>query len=121
MIGERIRLLRREKGLSITKLASLAGISKSYLSYIERNIQKNPSLQVLSKIAITLDTTIEYLLGEQQEMYTTSYMKQDSNMIDEEWEVLFQKAIEQGMSKEDFMEIHDFVKYKNWMSSQKKV
>ncbi|MDL4841809.1 helix-turn-helix domain-containing protein [Aquibacillus rhizosphaerae] len=118
MIGERIRNTRRKKGYSITKLATLAGISKSYLSYIERDIQQNPSLQVLSKIADTLDTSIEYLLGEQHEQYT-SLPKQDPPIMDEEWELLFKKAIDQGMSKKDFLEIHDFIKYKNWMSSKK--
>ncbi|MDQ0858415.1 transcriptional regulator with XRE-family HTH domain [Bacillus sp. V2I10] len=42
MIGERIKYLRQQKGYS---LAELAGVFKSYLSYIERDIQKNPSMQ----------------------------------------------------------------------------
>ena len=44
MIGERIKQLRLEKGYSITELAEVSGVSKSYLSYIERNLQTNPSL-----------------------------------------------------------------------------
>ena len=51
MIGERIKNLREQKGYSITQLAELANISKSYLSQIERNVQKNPSIDFLMKLA----------------------------------------------------------------------
>jgi len=42
MIGERIKRLREKKGYSITELARLADISKSYLSQLERGMQCNP-------------------------------------------------------------------------------
>lgn len=112
MIGERIRQLRRKKRYSITELAKRAGVSKSYLSYIERDVQNNPSLQFLSKIAITLETSIEYLLGDSPN--STEYTEQ----LDGEWTMLLQKAIDDGMSKEDFREYRDFIHYKNWVNSQ---
>lgn len=42
MIGERIKRLRLQKGISLTELAEKAGVAKSYISSIERNLQKNP-------------------------------------------------------------------------------
>ncbi|WP_077618781.1 helix-turn-helix domain-containing protein [Bacillus sinesaloumensis] len=108
MISSRIKKLRKQKGLTITELAKRAGVSKSYLSYIERDVQKNPSLQFLNKIAKPLDTNIEYLLGADNPNQT-SYGE-----LDEEWTKLLKKAINDGMSKEDFRQIQDFIKFRNW-------
>lgn len=104
MVGERIKELRIKKGYSISELAKIAGVSKSYLSYIERNVQRNPSLQFLSKIAITLDTSIEYLLGDDSE----------EEHLDEEWVSLLRQAIEDGVSKDEFQKYLEFVKFKKW-------
>lgn len=107
MIGQRIKKLRERKGYSITELAGLADVSKSYLSYIERNLQNNPSLQFLTKVAAPLETTIEYLLGNQN----------SDEQLDEEWRMLIQHGIEEGMSKEDFSHFKDFVRFQKWKRS----
>jgi XRE family transcriptional regulator, master regulator for biofilm formation len=104
MIGQRIRKLRKMKGYSITELAELADVSKSYLSYIERNLQNNPSLQFLSKLAAPLNTTVEYLLGDSD----------PDGKLDEEWKTLIKNGIEEGMSKEDFRNFRDFVRFQKW-------
>lgn len=109
MIGERIKSLREKKGYSITKLADLAGVSKSYLSYIERNVQNNPSLQVLAKIAYHLDTNIEYLLGE--ELAPKVWV---DHVLDEEWQTLIRDAVDEGMSKGDFQALKDLIKSTKW-------
>ncbi|MFG6114713.1 helix-turn-helix domain-containing protein [Halobacillus sp. MO56] len=61
MIGERIRELREERGMSLSVLASRSGVSKSYISNIERGIQKNPSLIIMKKFADTLGVPLEDL------------------------------------------------------------
>lgn len=109
MIGERIKTLREQKGYSITKLADLAGVSKSYLSYIERNVQNNPSLQVLAKIAFHLDTNIEYLLGE--ELAPKVWVDE---VLDEEWHNIIRDAVDEGMSKGDFRALKDLVRSNKW-------
>ncbi|MFF2888909.1 helix-turn-helix domain-containing protein [Paenibacillus sp. NPDC057967] len=109
MIGERIKSLREQKGYSITKLADLAGVSKSYLSYIERNVQNNPSLQVLAKIAFHLDTNIEYLLGE--ELAPKVWVDE---VLDEEWHDIIRDAVDEGMSKGDFRALKDLVRSNKW-------
>lgn len=108
MIGSRIKELRKQKRLTITELAKRAGVSKSYLSYIERDVQKNPSLQFLTKISKPLDTSIEYLLGEEKNDITTN------EILDKEWTKLLMNAIDDGLSKEDFQEFQNFIKFKNW-------
>ncbi|WP_449622379.1 helix-turn-helix domain-containing protein [Robertmurraya sp. Marseille-Q9965] len=105
MVGERIKQLRTKKGYSISELAKIAGVSKSYLSYIERNVQRNPSLQFLTKIAETLETSMEYLLEEE--------------LLDEEWISLIKKAKDEGVTKEDFQQYLDFVRFKKWAEDRR--
>ncbi|MHA6485287.1 helix-turn-helix domain-containing protein [Paenibacillus sp. strain BS8-2] len=109
MIGERIKSLREKKGYSITKLADLAGVSKSYLSYIERNVQNNPSLQVLAKIAYHLDTNMEYLLGE--DIPPKVWVE---DLIDDEWHTILRDAVDEGMSSGDFRALKDLVRGQRW-------
>ena len=108
MIGERIKRLRKEKGYSISELAKLAAVSKSYLSQIERGLQTNPSLHFLRKIAKTLHTNIDYLLEKED-----SYQKSEFD-IDEEWKDLVQIAIRDGLSKEDFQSYCQYIRFENW-------
>jgi XRE family transcriptional regulator, master regulator for biofilm formation len=107
MIGLRIRSLREKKGYSISELAMRAGISKSYLSQIERNLQVNPSLHLLSKLARTLDATLDDLIGVEHEDIC------NNEQLDRDWEVLIKGAIEKGMSKEDFKELSDYIRFKH--------
>lgn len=62
-IGDGIRSRRKAKGLTLTELAQRCGISKGYLSQIERNEIDRPSGEVLYQIAFYLDTTVADLLG----------------------------------------------------------
>jgi transcriptional regulator with XRE-family HTH domain len=53
LIGNRITVLRKEKGLSQQKLAIDAGLERSHLTNIE-NGNKNISLSTLEKILLVL-------------------------------------------------------------------
>jgi XRE family transcriptional regulator, master regulator for biofilm formation len=110
MLGKTIRRLREDKGYTMSELAKHADVSKSYLSQIERSLQNNPSLQFLNKVASSLDTSIDYLLGVEVENFTE---------LDEEWKDLIRIAIREGMQKEDFLEYRNFIKYENWKSQHK--
>lgn len=62
-IGRRIAKRRRELGLRQTEVCEKAGISDKYLSCIER-AASIPSLEVIMKLALALDTTPnEFLTG----------------------------------------------------------
>lgn len=117
MIGERIRKLRKSKGYSLSELADKAGVSKSYLSYLERDLQTNPSLQFLQKISISLGTNIEYLLDGRSK---DKKMEQSRLVVDEEWKKLIQKAIREGMTKEDFINYRNYLQFQKWQSFNRK-
>ncbi|WP_054637251.1 helix-turn-helix domain-containing protein [Thalassobacillus sp. C254] len=104
MIGDRVKKYRLERNLSLTELAEKAGVAKSYLSAIERNIQTNPSIQFLDKISKQLNIPIDFLLKEE-----TEEMEQE---LDSEWMKLVQEAMESGVSKEEFKDFLEFNKWK---------
>lgn len=60
-IASRIRTLRRSRGISIEKLADLAGISAGYLSEVERALSEISGAK-LARLAEHLGTTADYLL-----------------------------------------------------------
>ena len=64
-LGDRIRLYRKEKGLSLTELATASGVSKGYLSSLENDPDdKRPSAQTLYAVATALGVAMSDLLGE---------------------------------------------------------
>jgi transcriptional regulator with XRE-family HTH domain len=56
-IGERLRLLRKERGISVRTLAARSSFSASFISQIE-NGQASPSIASLERIAEVLGTTL---------------------------------------------------------------
>lgn len=56
LVGAKIRLLRREKGLSQAELASMAGLQDTYLGGVERGT-RNISMETLEKIIQALGVT----------------------------------------------------------------
>lgn len=111
MIGKRIQQLRMEKGLSLSELAERAGVAKSYLSSIERDIQANPSIHFLEKIASVLQVDIQTLLRPKDQKHP------DRSDLDQEWLDLAHEAMMSGISKEQFRE---FLEFSKWRKSQMK-
>jgi XRE family transcriptional regulator, regulator of sulfur utilization len=65
-LGERIRMERLRRHLSLEDLSGQSGVSRSMLSDIEHG-RKVPSVLVLDHIATALGTSIARLLGEEKE------------------------------------------------------
>jgi len=61
LIGENIRTLRRDRGLSQEQLALRAEINASYMGQVERG-EKNPTIDVLGKISQALQIPLEKLV-----------------------------------------------------------
>lgn len=63
MIAKNINTLRKQKNITLQELADLTGLTKGYLSKIERS-KKAPPYSTLNKIAISLGVDAPFLLGE---------------------------------------------------------
>lgn len=67
--GKKLRECREAKGFSQSKLAKEVGLHHSIVGRYERDEAK-PTIDVVLRIAKTLDTTVGYLLGETEEADT---------------------------------------------------
>jgi transcriptional regulator with XRE-family HTH domain len=61
-LGERVRILRRERGLTLNLLAERSGVSRAMISKLERG-EKNPTLVVAAKVAEGLGVSLSQLVG----------------------------------------------------------
>jgi len=59
--GKRVRKARKAKGFSQEELAHEAESNRTYISDVERGT-RNPSIEVVERIALALDVTIGSLL-----------------------------------------------------------
>jgi XRE family transcriptional regulator, master regulator for biofilm formation len=102
MIGDRVKKLRQEKKMSLTELADKAGVAKSYLSSLERNLQSNPSIQFLEKISAVLGVPIDYFI----------LNNPNTEQLDSDWVNLVKEAMNSGVTKDQFREYLEFNKWK---------
>ena len=59
--GEKLRQIRRDRGVSQEKLAELAGLHRTYVSSIERG-ERNVSLVNIERLATALGVTMADLM-----------------------------------------------------------
>lgn len=75
-LGDKIRLLRKQKGLTLEQLAEKTDSSKGYIWELENRDTKNPSAEKLRKIADVLSVTPEFLLNDKKATPTDSVIKE---------------------------------------------
>lgn len=112
MIGENIYKLRKQRGLTLSELAEKAVISKSYLSNIERNLNNNPSIHVLEKIANVLQVELQKLLSSSKEVQYESH-------VEKEWLDFIKELKETGIQKENVQDYKIIVEFIKWQQDRK--
>ncbi len=80
MIGQRIRDLRKQKRMSQTELAKLAGVSQTTVTAWETG-KAEPSSSAVSKLADIFNVTTDYLLGRPDKQETK---KDDVELSDDD-------------------------------------
>lgn len=58
MYQNRMKEIRKEKGITLTEIANKTGISIGYLSHLEKGTRKNPSVEMMDKISKCLDKSV---------------------------------------------------------------
>lgn len=58
MRKNRIKIIRQQKDITLAELSKLTGISAGYLCHLEKGSRKNPSLEVMEKIANALNKSV---------------------------------------------------------------
>lgn len=105
MIGRVIRMYRKRKGYSINQLADIAGVSKSYLSKIERGVHRNPSVEFLKKISRALKVELK-------ELFDTEVILYRRTEQEDEWRTHLVQAVQAGMNQEELFQFTHRLKQK---------
>jgi transcriptional regulator with XRE-family HTH domain len=114
MIGKNIYKIRKQRGFTLSELAERTGISKSYLSNIERNLKQNPSIHVVEKIALVLKVELKTLLKISSDM-------EAKQQLEKEWLDFICELKNTGIDKERIHEykiLIDFIKWHNTNGKQ---
>lgn len=54
----KLREIRKEKGMTIQELSDISGVSIGYICHLERGTRKNPSRKIMEKISNALGKTM---------------------------------------------------------------
>lgn len=111
MIGKNIFEIRKKRNLSLTELAERANISKSYLSNIERDLNKNPSIKVLEKISDVLNVDLNMLLD--------TALINGTNILEKEWIEFVIELKEIGIEKEEINKYKELIEFIKWKKEKK--
>jgi len=101
-LGEYIKKIRTDKGLSIRKVAETAHISHTEVKRIEDGVRKQPSPQVLRALAAALNTPYEELMeaaGYIDEVPDSGGVAAAGIMDSED------------LNEEELAQVNDFIKY----------
>lgn len=79
MIGDIIKKIRIEKGLTSKQLAELTNLTPAYLSMLENGKRTNPSTEILHSIANALQVPTSTFFDSEEEKVTN-----ENNIIDED-------------------------------------
>ncbi|SDK65325.1 helix-turn-helix domain-containing protein [Aliiruegeria lutimaris] len=66
-IGERLFSLRQKTGESLQQVADAVGVSKAHIWELEKGRSKNPSFELVRKLATHYGVSIDVLTGEDME------------------------------------------------------
>lgn len=83
MLGDNIRKIRKNRHISVNKLAKMSGISLGYISDLENNKFTNPTVDKLNKIADVLEVDIKDLFTEDQVSRAVKSMVNIQDMLNE--------------------------------------
>jgi DNA-binding XRE family transcriptional regulator len=65
-VGNKVRSMRKEKGMTLAKLSEITGLSQAIVSQIERGMA-NPSFTTLAQLAHGLDIPVgKFFIGQEQ-------------------------------------------------------
>lgn len=95
-VGQRLRALREERGVSMRSLARRSGLSANALSMIERNLT-SPSVSTLNKLAAAMEVPITAFFRQEPDRSNVVFRK-----ASERTRVPFLRGIWEGLGGEYF-------------------
>lgn len=74
-VGERIRAIRKAKGLTQQQLAELSGLDDAYIGSVERG-ERNFSIDTFEKVLLALNVTINELMTSQDKLLEKGFNRE---------------------------------------------
>lgn len=84
MFGQNIKNIRLAKGVGVNELSRMSGVNASYISALERDEKKNPSVTILEKLAKALEVSIDEIMKSDITYDDINNWDVNSNCIKEE-------------------------------------
>jgi len=85
MFGKNIKNIRESKRIGVNELSRMSGVNASYISALERDEKKNPSVTILEKLANALEVSIDEIMKtESVTYYDLEKWDEGSNQVKEE-------------------------------------
>lgn len=66
-IAEKLKTVRKSKGISVYKLSQMSGVSETHIRDLERG-DRNPSFDTLSRLVTPLGLSLSELFNESEDM-----------------------------------------------------
>jgi len=85
LFGQRLALLRKEKGYSQEKLAEMLGTTRPNIAYYERSA-KNPTLDFIQRCADVLGVTVADLIGDGEAAASASRKRGPKSALERSYE-----------------------------------
>ena len=114
----RLEQVRKEKGLTQTKLASKAGVTKQAMSFYIRG-KRIPKCDILVSIARALDISVDYLVGTSNAKKRQTNADRIRNMSDDGLaEFLCRVKSDYQRMKHEFPSEEEHNKWEEWLRSE---
>lgn len=113
-IGERVRKIRNQRGLTLQDVASYTGFSKALISQIENNVV-TPPINTLSKIAKVLNVKMTYFFEEEIDTNDYHIVKKDARRL------IFREGVKHGYIYEELANVHGFENLEIYMVTIKHI
>ena len=111
MFKDRVRELRLEKGLKQEEIANSLGVVRTTYTKYETG-EREPSFEIMSKLANFFDVSIDYLIGRVDRRELTVLTDLPQSLRKAGWSAieLTMEAIKSGLSPDDISELLRFAK-----------
>ena len=99
--GEKLKQIRKSKGLGVNQLALKSGVSASQISRFENGKRKDPQMDTAKKLAKALDVSVSELIG-----------NGDSQNVKENGPTLVAAHLDDDVSEEDMEDILKYIEFR---------
>lgn len=110
MIGKKILEIRKSRGFTLSELSEKSNVSKSYLSNIERDLNQNPSVEVVIKLANVLQVNLETLLS-------PIIKEENPQMLEKEWIEFVSDLKKSGLHKDQLHHYKPLIEFIQWQKT----